>query len=306
MYSKILVPLDGSKLAETALPYARLLARRFEIAVELMTVIDTSLTDSHILGGKSRLLDSLVEQNVQSSQEYLSAIANSFSGAEIKCTVERGPTAEFIIHKGKVAAGTLIAMATHGRSGLNRWLLGSVAEKVLRGTANPLLLVRSADDGKTEGEATLQSIIVALDGSELSELALPPAFDLAQAMNVEVVLVRAFELPATAYYRADDSVGGKAFIPSYEELVAAMGLEAREYLDAKTKEARSQGLEKVRSQVLQGAAADEIINLARNTHGSLIAMCTHGRSGLKRWMIGSVTEKVVHHAETPILIIRAR
>jgi nucleotide-binding universal stress UspA family protein len=84
-----------------------------------------------------------------------------------------------------------------------------------------------------------------------------------------------------------------------------MSREAREYIDAKVKELRSHGLEQVRSQVLEGNAAEQIIKLSQNTTGSLIAMCTHGQSGLKRWVLGSITEKVVQHSQNPVLLIRS-
>ena len=86
-------------------------------------------------------------------------------------------------------------MATHGRSGLNRFLLGSVAEKVLRGTVNPLLLVRATGEAKSDGEATLKSIIVPLDGSELAESVLPMVAGVAKKLDLEVVLFRAYHIP---------------------------------------------------------------------------------------------------------------
>ena len=98
----------------------------------------------------------------------------------MKRSVEQGIAPEAIIEKAAVEKSTFIAMTTHGRSGLNRWLLGSVAEKVLRATTNPLLLVRAAHEGKTEGEATLKSIVVPLDGSELAEHALPTVIEIAK------------------------------------------------------------------------------------------------------------------------------
>jgi nucleotide-binding universal stress UspA family protein len=198
-------------------------------------------------------------------------------------------------------------MASHGRSGIHRWLLGSVAEKVLRGTNRPLLLIRASEEAPAAGEVSFDAIIVPLDGSTLGETALEPAIELARSMQMEIVLVRVYELPATAYYRGEDfPSAAQAFVPSYAELVAAMSREAREYIESKVNELRGRGLEKVRGQVMEGKAAEEIIKLARSTKGSMIAMCTHGRSGLKRWVLGSVTEKVVHHAGSPVLVVRAQ
>jgi len=294
MMKKILVPLDGSKLAELILPYARLLAEVYKVPVDLLSVddFDAGAPFSTSAGAMSYLKSVAGERFPQS--------------VRVDAVIERGKAAEAIVERAKQEPGCLIAMGTHGRSGINRWLLGSVAAKVVQAAENPLLLVRASSQAEAKSIVRFDSIIVPLDGSELAESVLPAVLDLARSLNTEVVLARAFQLPATAYYRADDTSGAEAFIPSYEELVAAMSREAREYLDARVKEISAHQPVRVRAEILEGPAAEQIIDLARNTTGSLIAMCTHGRSGLRRWMLGSVTERVVRHAENPILIIRAR
>ncbi|MGH7793322.1 MAG: universal stress protein [Candidatus Binatia bacterium] len=293
MIKKILVPLDGSKLAEQILPYARLLGEAYQSPVELLSVDDAeSRAPFGASGGDG---------------DYLKVIAGQFPAiVKVDSVIELGRPADVIVKRAKLEPDCLIAMVTHGFSGVKRWLMGSVAAKVVQAAENPLLLVRATGEAETKSKVNFDSIIVPLDGSELAESVLPIVLDLAKTIKTEVVLVRTYELPATAYYRADDYTGAEAFIPSYQELVAAMSLEAREYLDAKVKEIRAQGVERVRSEILEGAAAAQIIDLARNTSGGLIAMCTHGRSGVKRWMLGSVTEKVVHHGASPMLIMRAR
>ena len=291
MIKKVLVPLDGSKLAEQILPYARLLGEAYQSPVELLSIDDAETRAAFgPSGGRGG--------------EYLKSIAGQFPATvKVDAVVERGRPADVIVQRAKLEPGCVIAMATRGRSGLKRWLLGSVAAKVVQAAENPLLLVRASG----EAEATLKgfSIIVPLDGSEFAESVLPIAVDLAKRIKTEIVLVRAYELPVTAYYRTDDYAEAKAFIPTRKELVAAMSREAREYLDAKIKEIRDGGFERIRSEIVEGPAAEQIIDLAR-TSGGLIAMCTHGRSGVKRWVLGSVTEKIVHHAASPMLIVRAR
>ena len=304
MFRRMLVPLDGSKTAESALPYARVLAERLDAVVELLVVVDLDGISA------SASADEVAElNNVPASRkpdEYLTQVAKTFLKGRARFRVERGTAASIIIDAAAADKETLIIMASHGRSGIHRWLLGSVAEKVLRGTSNPLLLIRASEKAPAEGQATLRSIVVPLDGSKLGELALAPALELARSLETEVVLVRAYEFPATAYYRADDfPSGAAAFIPSYAELVEEMSREAREYLDVKVKEISAREPVRVRAEIIEGPAAERIIDLARNAAGSLIAMSTHGRSGLKRWILGSVTEKVARHAESPILIIRA-
>ena len=300
MYTKMLIPLDGSKTAENVLPYARSLARGLNVPVELIEVIDIAEMATHISAAKARFLDTLIEDAVRSSEAYLKGVANSVKGAGVKCTVEKGRAAEVIIGKGEADTGALIAMATHGRSGINRWLLGSIAEKVLRGTANALLLIRATEEAKTEGEATLKSIVVPLDGSELAESVLPMVGGLAKKLNLEVLLFRAYNVPYNVY------AGGDGYYAiDFDELIAGVRDEARDYLEKKTQEVKKLGVERVSFVAQAGLSADKIISLGRKTPDNLIAMCTHGRSGVKRWVLGSVTETVVRHSGDPVLVIRA-
>ena len=120
-------------------------------------------------------------------------------------------------------------MATHGRSGLNRWLLGSVAEKVLRGSANPLLMVRAKAEAKAEGAAPLKSIVVPLDGSKLAENVLPATLEMAKKLNIEIVLFRAFNVPYTVFHTV------LRHLSVVDELLGGIKVEAREYLERKLK-----------------------------------------------------------------------
>lgn len=301
MYTRILIPLDGSKTAEKVLPYARYLAATLKLPVELLEVIDVAEIARRISPEKSHFINTVLENVIRSSEQYLSGVASTFPKADVKCTVEKGWAEEVIIEKAAADKGTLISMATHGRSGINRWLLGSVAEKVLRGATSPLLLVRASEDAKTEGEAPLSSVIVPLDGSELAEQGLSAVAELAKQLQLEVVLFRAYTIPLSAlavdpegYYAVND-----------EELISVMRDEAVAYLEKKTEATKKLGVEKVRYIAKYGIAADEIISLGRETPDNLIAMCTHGRSGVKRWVLGSVTETVVRHSGDPVLVIRA-
>jgi nucleotide-binding universal stress UspA family protein len=300
MYSKILIPLDGSQTAEKVLPYARYLAGKFKIPVELLAVVDIAEMATHISADSARFLDTMIENGMRSSESYLQGIAATFPGAKVDCTVEKGRAEETIIEKGETDKAVLIAMATHGRSGLNRFLLGSVAEKVLRGAANPLLLVRATEQAKVDGTAGFKTVIVPLDGSELAESVLPTVTHAAKALDLEVLLFRAYR---TAYIAdaGDDGYGA-----NYDDLIAGVRDEANGYLAKKVAELKKLGLEKVSSMSAEGFAGDEIIGLGRKTPEGLIAMCSHGRSGLKRWVLGSVTETVVRHTVDPMLVLRAQ
>ena len=299
MYTKILIPLDGSKTAEKVLPYARFLAGSLKLPVELLAVVDIVEMATHISADRARYFDTMIEDSVRNSEQYLRGVAGTFTGGA-KCTVEKGKAEQMIIETAAANKGTLVAMATHGRSGINRWLLGSVAEKVLRGATNPLLLVRATEEAKADGGATLKSIVVPLDGSELAEGVLAMVAELAKTLKLAVVLFRAYNIPYNAYASAE----GYAAI-DYEELLAAMREEAVGYLEKKTEAVKKLGVANVSNVAKEGFAADEIISLARKSPDNLIAMCTHGRSGVKRWMLGSVTETVVRHSADPVLVLRA-
>jgi nucleotide-binding universal stress UspA family protein len=300
MYTKILIPLDGSKTAETVLPYARYLAGKFKIPVDLLAVIDIAEIAAHMAAEKARFLDTMVEDGVRHSTAYLRGAARTFPGVEVNCMVERGKAEDVIIEKGKADIAMMIAMATHGRSGLNRFLLGSVAEKVLRGSANRLLLVRANEAAGSIGEGAIKSITLPLDGSEVAESALPMVAEMAKKLDTDIELFRAYHIPYDAYAGDQDYYEMK-----YDELLAGVRDEARKYLDKKATELKKLGIAKITCVTKEGHAGDEIIARGLKTPGCLIVMCSHGRSGVQRWLLGSVAETVVRHSSGPVLVARA-
>lgn len=298
MFSRMLIPLDGSKTAEKVLPYARKLAAGLHTAVELLGVVEMTDIAEDIASNEAPYAEALIREAVRNSTEYLEKLAKTFRNGNVRCNVEQGRPEDIIIAAAAADRGTLIAMATHGRSGVNRWLLGSVTEKVLRGTVNPLLVVRAPGDSKTEGEAALSSIIIPLDGSEVAETVLAPVAALARALDLRLILLRVYGLPL-ATYGGDDY-----YVPDYLELKDQIKDEAEEYLNSRANWLRGQGVAQVSTVVIDGSAADAIISLARKTPDNLVAISPYGRSGLQRWVLGSVTEKVVRHCKDPVLIVR--
>ena len=297
MYAKILVPLDGSKTAENVVTLARSFARGLQIPVELLGVVDVAEMARHGPPSQASMIRSIVDDATRRFDDYLARVAKNFPVGKVQCTVRKGNAAEAIIEVAGAEKQTLVAMATHGRSGLDRWLLGSVAEKVLRGASNPTLVVRAKKEKNPAWEmATLKRVIVPLDGSELSERILPHVEALAKHLDLEVTLLGVYggRLPAGA---ADGFHSMDAFIVSLRN-------ETEIYLAAKTEEMKQRGLNKVSFAAKQGLEADEIIATARETLDTLIAMCTHGRTGVQRWMLGSVTETVVRHSDDPVLVVR--
>jgi len=298
MYSKLLVPLDGSKTAEAVLPRASYLATALKIPMELLAVVDLAEMAVHLPAANARMFDSIVETEVAHSGRYLQKIADSFAGMDVHCTVEKGRAQEVIAAKG-TGASILTAMATHGRSGLGRMLLGSVTEKILRVTSNPLLVVRSDEASTSASTPAFKSVVLPLDGSELAESILPTAVELAKALNLELVLFRAYHLPYESYAGED----GFAAV-NYDHVISAIRDEAREYLEKAVAKAKLLGVAKVSCTAKEGFSADEIIAAGKTTPGALIVMASHGRSGIKRMMLGSVSEAVVRHGTAPVLVLR--
>ncbi len=297
MFTRLLIPLDGSKTAEQVLPWALSLANRFRLPVELLAVVDTGTMLTSV--DRARQFDKLVEQGTRDSKAYLERISGRFVGIKLRRSVELGNAAELIIEKAEASKSALVAMTTHGHSGLNRWLLGSVAEKVLRATTNPLLLVRPSLAGKVDGEASFKSIIVPLDGSELGEASLPCAGKIAKKLGLELFLIRIVEKPYGAFVS-----GGGYYAGNVDELMNDIRDRARDYLEAKLAELKKSGVEQTSYLLQEGIAADEIVSVGDQTPESLIVMSSHGRSGVKRWLLGSVAETVVRHANNPVLVVR--
>ena len=284
------------------MPFVRLFARNLQIPVEFFAVVDVVNMARNVYAAERLILDSLVEDEARRLGEYLSDVAKNFPVGTVQWRVQRGSPAEAIIDAALAEKDALIAMATHGRSGLNRWLLGSVAEKVLRGASNPLLLIRAKESAPQWSMRALKSVIVPLDGSETAERVLPSAEALAKSLDLEVGLLRVYGIPYGAYSAGEGLYDAMQIA---EGCPGSLRDEASAYLEEKAKTLRGRGVKKVSTIVKEGLDADEIISLARATPDNLIAICTHGRSGLKRWALGSITETVARHSGDPVLIVRA-
>ena len=286
MYKRILVPLDGSKLAEGVLPYAKFLAGSLQLPVTLMHVndLETAVPPAYAIQGA----------------DYLKELAATFPASlTVNCSLENGRAAEVIVDSASRDTSTLITMAIHGRSGAQRWILGSVAQKVLQASINPLLIIRPNEETRPSGEVRLSSVILPLDGSHLAEKILPHVVYLANRLKLEVILIRTYTLPTTGYFMATG-----VSPPDIGGMGAKIKEEITDYLQAKVEQLQAEGIEKVSFVAIEGKGPEEIIELARKTTHNLVAMSTHGRSGIGRWVLGSVTDRVVCYCGDPVVVIR--
>jgi nucleotide-binding universal stress UspA family protein len=287
MFSRISVPLDGSRLAEQILPFARFIATPLNLPVDLFTVLESVSDHQSSLHARARA--------------YLEGVREKYfsSGVSTNFHVETGEAATVIIERYRNDPYCLIAMATHGMSGLRRWLMGSVTSKVVQHAANPLLIIRPTEKADPVIPASLRTIFVPLDGSALAEKVLPTVIGLAKPLKLEVQLVRAYTPAAETYIIADGVIA-----QSTAQFNQNLKAEVETYLEGKVQALRAEGVENVSAAAVLGDAASEIIDFARRTENNLVAMSTHGRSGVGRWLLGSVAEKVVQHSQDPVLLIR--
>jgi nucleotide-binding universal stress UspA family protein len=231
------------------------------------------------------------------ADDYLRQRARVLQAMGIRVTTEAqfGRPSEVILEYAKRRRPDLIAMATHGRSGLRRVVLGSVATHILYDAACPLLLIRPWDE-TARPVATLTDIIVTLDTSALAEAVLPIAQHLATSLRLNVKLVTALPRPSQLY-------AGAQLMTYPVDILRRAENEFSDYLRNVAGRLQQDGLN-AGWQVLHGDAGNAIVGYARELPNNLIAMSTHGRSGLGRWVLGSVTDKVVRSSGSPVLVVR--
>lgn len=275
---KILVPLDGSPLADGILPHVERLLALEPAEVTLLHVLPPPEPED--VPGEVAALRRLSEAHLETVRLRLEQ-----KGATVQVVVRQGDPAAEIVFAQDERAPELVAMSSHGRTGVLRWLRGSVAERVLRAGRAPLLLVTARGVGE-KVEARFRRVLVPLDGTERSAAVLPLVTQLARLHGAEVLLLRvegAMLIP-------------RALVLSPEELAASM----RTSVDA----LKAAGLS-VRTQVAHGDPASEVLDLADREDVDLIAMVTNARTGAARLLEGSVSEKVLRACRRPLLIMRA-
>ena len=301
MYKKILVPLDGSKNSETILPNVVKLARESKAEVVLFAVEPPHPTAGrigspwHDLGNGLAIL----EKPDTTMKAHLDNAAGTLAEAGIKATtvVSNGDAAAEILAYAEVNGCDLIAMSTRGHSALRRGLMGSVTDAVVRGSKTPVLAAgpKSAKGKNLDG--AIRSVAVPLDGSDLAEAVLPHVEELAKLLSLEVVLLRVVRMVPWTY-------GTREGAPlDTTEIERSLEAEAETYLSTIEARMTAKGL-RCRSKVMHGVPWDKIVAFAGDSNGMMVAISTHGRSGIPRLVLGSVADNVIRSLETPALVVR--
>jgi nucleotide-binding universal stress UspA family protein len=302
MANRILVPLDGSALAERALPCAITLARGLPAELVLFRAISLPSDIKEILNDADLEAGAPLEQLEAEADDYLRKVAGQLEGNGLRVhqVVRQGPAAEAIVDYAGQMDIQQIVMATHGYSGISRWRHGSVAERVLQSASEPVLMIcaQRAKGNASHEPMACRRILVPLDGSSLAEQVLPPATTVVQALDAEIIL---FRVPIVS---TSGSLMGEWCMPLGGVFETA-GQDAQAYLNHMADGLKERGL-KVTTAMRTGGVADAIIEYAEANRIDLIAMCTHGRTGPARWTLGSVADRVLRARCTPLLLVRAR
>lgn len=281
MVDRVLVPLDGSTRAERILSQVERLLKREEAEVVLLHVSELAYSLARLDTTK------LAQEERQTTSAYLKSATEALEsrGIRVRALQREGSVADTILRTANEVKATLIALSSHGRGGLARFFMGSVAEKVLRGAPVPVLLMRSFAGG-APSDAPFRRILVPVDGSKTSAQVIPAAAALANLFDADV-LVLSVAVPLAEAVEMDETAVD----------------EAREEAEKVAARFQERGA-RARPLTATGDPASVILDTAGMEKADLIAMATHGWTGMTRWMLGSVTEKVLRHANLPMLVVR--
>ncbi|MEN9934354.1 MAG: hypothetical protein RLZZ387_933 [Chloroflexota bacterium] len=309
----IIVPLDGSTLAEQVLPYVELYASLLHAEVVLVRVVTDEEQQQfrllHAADASIRLLPLPEPPHEVDVPLILAERARAYLDTQMGClqtaglsvavSVRTGSPAEAIAEVASRYTDPLIMLATHGYSGLRRWTLGSTADRVVHIANVPVFVVRARAEAAQP--LTLRRVLVPLDGSALAAQALPVALELAGAARAELILLQAV-LPFNELAPAFAPLGRP--IPMPVALLDEEHERVRRQLRTMAEQLSRPELTVTPAAEL-GYPADVILDEAEKYHADLIVLATHGRSGLRHWVLGSVADKVLHATRTPLLLVRA-
>jgi nucleotide-binding universal stress UspA family protein len=297
MFNKILLPLDGSQLAEAAIPYATNLAEQLEAEIYLLHICPPehqSYVHMHQIYMNCMVdgIRSKMKESWKSSKEL-----------KVEAEVIVGDPIKLIFDYTKLKGIDLISLTTHGNSGFKPWALGNVADKIVRGSGIPTLLIRVKEQKDLEiRKAIVRKILVPLDNSDASRASLPVAIELAKKLNAGLTL---FSMAQTAYAQNLNSAGSGIGI-NWDAVDKASEHAADEYLQKIEEEFKNSGVQVERNSMLGIDAAYEILELEKKGNLDMVVMATRGRSSIARWAFGSVAEKVLREGNLPILLVKEK
>ncbi|MGZ3611526.1 MAG: universal stress protein [Ktedonobacteraceae bacterium] len=318
MKNYILVPLDGSALSEVILPHAVAVAQATKSALLLLQVLEPVFEP---IFGAIGLPDYVEEEQLLQMRDeqfaainhYLEKIASQLraNGLEVITKVIDGnhPATQILWETEHDPQILTIAMMTHGRRGILHWLFGSVAAEIVQVTPRPLLLLRPQESDRSFSmlnfkAAHYQNIVVPLDASPFAEQALDQASELALTMNANIHLISIVPFPHVLPVHIHKEEKESQLV--MRAVLHDTEVKRREqYLRQKAEQFKERGI-RVHTDVASGHPAEGILGFCSQNEQTLLVMTTHGRSGLRHIVLGSVAMKVVQEAHVPVLLVRGK
>jgi nucleotide-binding universal stress UspA family protein len=329
MFERILVCLDGSDVAEQILPYAAGIGSAFHSKLLVLRVISTNIKipagdigyllppvgatepgyDAALQAARSHTRTELIDMELEDNEarSYLEQTVEYLlcKGLDVETATIQGKPGRAIVSYAKNNQVDLIALASRSRTGLGRTVFGSTADSVLHESGLPILMIKPKDQTQSpfngKEEHIFGKILVCLDGSDLAELILPYATEQARRFGSELVLLQV--VPSARTVAAAGSGASSPTTETDSEETGKVESKAKTYLANVAQSLQQTGLN-VQWLILKGTAGDVIVSCAVSNDIDLIAIATHGRSGLKRTVFGSVADYVLRESGLPILLIK--
>ncbi len=273
MLERILIPLDGSPTAESILPQVRRLVLNRRSEFILLRVLQPFPADFHLGLPESKEAEQYVQKLVRELVRQ---------GLQARGGVRVGSPAGTLLDSARTERASVIALSTHARSGVSRWVLGSVAEDLMKHSPIPLLLLRAAAPVEAAPLTPFRNILMPTDGSPASLAILPRLRDFARPLDARITLLTVYPPGPVQGSWPMEAAAVKAAEQALREACLVTAFRER-----------------------QGNPSEEILKEAAEGATDLIAMSTHGRSGPSRWILGSVTSEVLHRAPLPLMVLSA-
>ncbi|MBV0924479.1 universal stress protein [Halomicroarcula limicola] len=291
MYDDILIPTDGSEHAVRAAEHGAYIADAFDATLHLLTVVDVDAAAGPFSAGG--VDEEYVERLKSKARTAIDALDGAVSAVEtVQSSVVTGQPSTAILDYVADRDVDLVAMGTHGRRGLSRYLVGSVAERVVRQSPVPVLTVRASE--RSAVEEGYDQILVPTDGSDYAAAAVAHALAIAERAGARVHAVSVVNL-------GDIATGADVGVPP--EFVEQFETLAEEAVVSVATAARERGLD-VETSVSSGVPARELLDYVEENPIDLVVMGTHGRTGWDRLLLGSTAERLVRRSPTPVLTVR--
>ncbi|MFB6123368.1 MAG: universal stress protein [Haloferacaceae archaeon] len=272
MYDHVLVPTDGSDGSAVAAAHGVALAERFDATLHAVSVVDPAVFVTDAVGDVDDLVQQQREAYRKRAERAVSRVADAATGRDVRTAVREGTPHEELLAYAAAESIDLVVMGTHGRSGVDRYLLGSVAEKLIRTAHVPVVTVRG--DGGVPGVTDYGDVLVPTDGSETAT----------RATDHAIAVATAFDATVHVLHAAGGESGGDAATEAVAERVREVGLD-------------------VATRVCPGTPHEVVREYVETNDVDLVAMGTHGRTGLDRMLLGSVAANTIRTVDVPVLAV---